>query len=421
MKKNTKPAMHIFLPVVDGKEDIGLEGDAAKTLEVVKGIVKEGLDGYSAKAKDQVAALAKEFMEDQKLQTADDVKKAMDEFQKQIDKALTEINSRKLGGDQEKKSFFDAINKEALGDLQKLKGKQISELRLKAPGDMDESAFGGDSLNPLITQELGLYQGPRNYVFLRNLLPSVSTDSEVIHYLRVAGRTGAAAIWDGSGPIEDLESKPGVTFNFDDVSETVDWIAGITRVKRQMLDDIAFLRGFLQRELLVGPNGLRPAENTLILNELTSNATAYDGDGPTPIHMLYDAAFGQLPDSDFNASYILMNPRDIVNIIFMNTTYIPANSGLPPGAVGVVGGNITIAGVPVVGLPQIARGSFLVFDRNATMFVSRMEPEIRFFEEDRDNVIKNLITIRAEERAAALVFDGAAIVSGTFPTDDPEV
>ena len=35
------------------------------------------------------------------------------------------------------------------------------------------------------------------------------------------------------------------------------------------------------------------------------------------------------------------------------------------------------------------------------------------FEEDRDNVIKNLVTFRAEERAGALVLSDAAVIKGS--------
>lgn len=400
------------------KEIETLEKGVSK--EVIADIVQKGMAEYSKTAKDAVAELQKEF-ESKGFQTKDDVEKALKSFQDQLDAALTQVNKSSLKP-AEKKNFFSAINEDALEDLRSLKEKKTSDFRLKAPGDIDESAFLGDAYATQVTQNLGLYQGPQNVTYLRNLLPNVSTTSAVIHYLRVASRTGGAAIWDGSGPIEDLPAKPTLGFTWDDVTENVDWIAGTVRVKREMLDDVAWMRGFLQRELLVGPNGLLPAENELILTELTDAATAYDGAQTDPVKMIYDAAFGQLADSRHRASYILMNPRDMVNVIFLNNNqqYVDqGGTGLPYGAVGMINGQLTIAGVPVVGIPEIAAGSFIAFDRNATQFVSRMNPEIRFFEEDRDNVIKNLITVRAEERAAALVFDTNAIVTGTFP--EPEI
>ena len=389
--------------------------------EDIAEIVQKGLKEFEGTAQDSIDALKEEF-EAKGFTTKEEVKKAMADFQKQLDEALANARKAKLT-DAVKPKFFDAINESVLPELKKLKNKQneSGSLIIKAPGDLDETIFQGTSYNTQVTQNMGLYMGPQNVTWLRNLLPNSSTTSEVIHYLRVAGRSGGAAIWDGSGPIEDLAAKPTIGFEFDDVTENVEWIAGIARIKRQMLDDVPWMRAFLQRELLVGPVGLLPAENAAILSTLTDNATTYDGDQTDPIKVVYDAAFGQLPDSRFRASYILMNPRDVVNTIFLNDTYfVDRSNGLPAGTVGTINGQLTIAGVPVIGVPEIARGSFLVFDRNATLFVNRMNPELRFFEEDRDNVIKNLITVRAEERMATLVFDANAIVGGAFP-EVPEV
>src|SRR5690606_40682816 len=86
------------------------------------------------------------------------------------------------------------------------------------------------------------------------------------------------------------------------------------------------------------------------------------------------------------------------------------------GTVSVIGNQLVLGGVPVLGVPNIEAGEFVVLDRNATEFVSRMSPEVRFFEQDRDNVPKNLVTVRAEERVATLVYDENAVVTGSFAT-----
>lgn len=422
MKNKVMPAIILFAAVADqAKKEKEKDAETkGVSKEDIAEIVQKGLKEFEGTAQDAIDALKEEF-EAKGFTTKEEVEKAMEDFQKQLDEALTKARKAKLT-DAVKPKFFDAINEDVLPELKKLKNKQneSGSLVIKAPGDLDETIFQGDSYSTQVTQSMGLYMGPQNVTWLRNLLPNSSTTSEVIHYLRVASRSGGAAIWDGSGPIEDLASKPTVDFTFDDVTENVEWIAGIARIKRQMLDDIPWMRAFLQRELLVGPVGLLPAENAAILSTLTTNATAYDGSQTDPIKVVYDAAFGQLPDSRFRASYILMNPRDVVNTIFLNDQFAQRPNGLPAGTVGTINGQLTIAGVPVIGVPEIAQGSFLVFDRNATLFVNRMNPELRFFEEDRDNVIKNLITVRAEERMATLVFDANAIVGGAFP-EVPEV
>lgn len=183
-----------------------------------------------------------------------------------------------------------------------------------------------------------------------------------------------------------------------------------------MLDDIPWLMGYLSRQLTVGKRGLWVAENTQIYNTLTdaANSVAYDGDKTIPIEILYDAAFGQLRDNYYNPTTILMNHRDVVNQIAFNKASGSGEYDLPNGTVSIVGNQLVLNGVPVLGVPNISQGEFVVFDRNATEFVSRMSPEVRFFEQDRDNVPKNLVTVRAEERIATLVYDKDAIVTGSF-------
>src|SRR5690606_11221826 len=126
------------------------------------------------------------------------------------------------------------------------------------------------------------------------------------------------------------------------------------------------------------------------------------------------AAFGQLRDGYYSPSTIVMNSRDVVNLIAFNKATGSGEYDLPPGTVVTVNGQLTIGGVPVIGAPNIPAGEFLVFDRNATEFITRMSPEVRFCEEDRDNVPKNLITVRAEERILPVVYDENAVIHGSF-------
>src|SRR5699024_1509539 len=210
-----------------------------------------------------------------------------------------------------------------------------------------------------------------------------------------------------------------------------------------MLDDVVWLRGYLNQMLLTGKKGLFVAENTLIYNALTdaSNSTAYDGSQTGMINMIYDAAFGQLKEKRHNETVLYANIRDVVNQIWFynamygqlkdnrhNATDIIANNldvvnqialhqatvsgeyDLPPVLVNSVGDKLSIGGVPVVGTTDIPAGNFIALDGTQTAFVNRMSPEVRFFEQDRDNVPKNLITVRVEERAAVTVYDETAVI-----------
>ncbi|MGZ0843134.1 phage major capsid protein, partial [Klebsiella pneumoniae subsp. pneumoniae] len=72
-------------------------------------------------------------------------------------------------------------------------------------------------------------------------------------------------------------------------------------------------------------------------------------------------------------------------------------------------------GRPVVDTQSMDEDEFLVgaFRMAATIY-DRMDPEVVASSEDRDNFIKNMITVRAEERLALAVKRGAALVTGDF-------
>lgn len=359
--------------------------------------------GY--KTAEEIDVLIKEKLKDIEA-TVIDIKKA----------GLTEIKVKAKGF----KAIIGAALTEAKNDLlvmHKKSGEKASIVLTKANEDLNDANFTGDSLEIATTDRArGLYMQPYMPQWFRNLLPQGTTSKGTIQYLKENGDVGAAGVWDGTGAIADLDAKPGTAPLFDDVTENVIWIAGITRVKRDMLDDIEWLQGYLARRLTTGRTGLWVAENVQIFNKLVANSTPYDGDKSIPVEMIYDAAFGQLADNYYFNPTILMNNRDLVSLIALNKADGSGEYDLPPGTVVVINGQLTIAGARVIGAPNVTAGTALVYDASATEFISRMSPEVRFFEEDRDNVIKNLVTVRAEERILPIVYDEKGVIEVTFAT-----
>lgn len=318
-----------------------------------------------------------------------------------------------------KSMLFESMQEKADGlkGLKNNSSKSVSMMLTKADEDLDPANFTNDAYDIATTDRTrGLYEQPFMPQWYRNLLPQGSTTGGTIQYLKENGDVGAAAVWDGTGAIGDLTAKPGTAPLFDGVTESVIWIAGITRVKREMLDDIAWLQGYLSRRLTTGRTGLWVAENTQIFTKLSTNSVAYDGTKTNPVEIIYDAAFGQLADNYYYNPTILMNSRDVVSLIAFNKASGSGEYDLPPGAINIINGQLTIGGARVIGAPNVPQNEYMVFDPAATEFVNRMSPEVRFFEEDRDNVPKNLVTVRAEERILPIVYDDNAVIYGTFGT-----
>jgi len=337
-----------------------------------------------------------------------------------LEAAVIDLKKAGFKAEKSNKSFKERLaegmkgSKEALSNMKNGSKGAVDAMLFKADEDLDPANFSGDSYE-IATRDnsRGLYQAPFMPLWFRSLMPQGTTSSGTIQYLRENGDNGAAAVWDGTGAIAALTEKPGTAPLFDDVSENVFWIAGITRVKREMLDDISWLQGYLSRRLTVGRTGLWVAENTQIYNKLQANSTTYSGSKTNPIEILIDAAFAELRDYYYNPSVILLNNHDVIDIM-LNVASGSGEYNLPNGVVAIVNNTLTIGGIPVTSAPNVPQGEYLIMDRSATEFVNRMSPEVRFFEQDRDNVTKNLITVRAEERILPLVYDTKAIITGSF-------
>lgn len=402
--------------VKKAKEALIAAKDAA--VSEAKLLLEKAIKPESAEFKSAIESILKASLAEITVKHGDKdllLDEAFKSMQSQFDELATKFNE---GGTKEKKTFIksfasavETIKDELTGFSKKSTSKLDKTIELK---DMDFDNFSAESLDILTSQTLpGVYATPWSQLWLRGLFPNASTTSSTIKYIQEDAEAnednGAADIWDGTLPIAELINKPEVDFSFTDESAEVYWIAGITRIKREMLDDIAFLRSYIPQQLVYGKRGIFIRENALILATMNNNSVVYDGDKTILVEQLIDAAFGQLLDNYHRPTHILMNHREALEIVFNKAT----GSGeydIPAGVQVTPLGQLTIGGVPVIGLPQFQPGTAFALDARQSLFVSRMSPEVRFFEQDRDNVPKNLITIRAEERATHLVFDPTSIV-----------
>ena len=79
-------------------------------------------------------------------------------------------------------------------------------------------------------------------------------------------------------------------------------------------------------------------------------------------------------------------------------------------------GGLTFRGLRVVEHTAVAPGDFLVFDQSKAAIFDRAGTTVRFYDQDQDNAIKNLITIVIEKRLALPIYQPNAFIKGTFAT-----
>jgi hypothetical protein len=261
-------------------------------------------------------------------------------------------------------------------------------LMQKAVGNMTPS-------NNLTGQGFVNYNGrqvilPAQKVNARDLVPTVR--SETGTYVTFRESAGEGSISRQSAP---GAAKTQIDFDFARVEVVSEYIAGFTRFAKQLMRQLPFLQNTLPRLL---QREFYKVENRRFWDIIS---TAYAAGGPTAtstetvdILEIMDT-ITQLWDSDYEASYGLLRYTALNRVnkwLLQNGAYAGAG-----GVISSADGAIRVNGTPILPVTFIPSfDKFLTFDRN---YVERIEVEslaIEFFEQDDDNVQKNLITARIE-------------------------
>lgn len=399
--------------------------DLKKELETLKVDLSEN---FEKKSKLDIQNAIEEFEKKSKGLYELEIKSVREDFeakskamQDHLDKLDVRLKEARKGEKLEVKTFNQNLAEtiaEFADQIQERKSKGSPELKMemKAVGDMSIAAnFPGAT--PFI-QEVrnSLIETPYNRVWLADLLPQGTSNANSIIYPKENGGEGGAAVW-----TDRTANKAQMDFDLTSQSAFFKWIAGWVEVDREMLDDIPFLTSYLQTKMLIS---LKTAENAFILNGTSDTnpvdglldvATAYDGDFTAAVDRIIDAGWGQIVENTYefyNPTTAILTPRDAVKV-GLNKADGSGEYDLPNGSVAFSNGRLQVGGLMVAPTTQVGTGNFLVFDRNATLLVNRLAPEIRMFE-DAVLAKKNRVMFRIEERVTLAIFNDDAIVTGTL-------
>jgi len=395
-----------------GRKDGGVEPDT-KSLEQLQKQLGETLG--------EVKEFAKEFRakntEGEKVST---------ETKEKADKALAELGglrgeitelSQKLaqgrrGGDGEpelKSLGHEVANHQEVKDYAASGCKGTIGFSVKAITSATGSA--GSLIVP--DRQAGIIGLQRPQLRVRDLLTPGRTEGNSIEYAFQATRTNNAAI------VEETQLKPESAYTWDVAQSPVKTIAHWVPASRQAMDDVPQMESLIDGELRWGLDDTEDAELLLgdgtgtHLNGLYTQATPYAAPlaiaGATRIDQLRLAIL-QVELADYAPDGMILHPTAWAGIELTkdaNGSYLFAN---PQGIAGPV-----LWGRPVVSTKRIGVGNFMTgaFKLAAQIF-DRMDTEVRISDQDRDNFIKNMLTIRAEKRLALVVRRPGALVKGAL-------
>jgi len=204
-------------------------------------------------------------------------------------------------------------------------------------------------------------------------------------------------------------SKAQIDYNITMVNVAVPFIAGFSKVSRQMLQDLPFLQAYLSQSLVEDWNR---AVNTRFLNTIASGSTALSSAATVNAEKMIDgvAQHGALGLGQPNL--ILTTHASWATL--MKTK--PGDYSIPGGVTIGANGETRIVGVPVVPHSQVTGSRFYVLNTDAFGIAQASALSVRSTEFDDKDFQKNLITYRAEARIELLSFQPKAAVYGTTGT-----
>lgn len=303
------------------------------------------------------------------------------------------------------------VNKKGFGSI---------DLQAKAVGTMASatSLTGSYFVSPNVVP--GIEIKPYEQIHMRNLLPVGTTNSNAVRYVRDNGGEGGPTV------VAEGAAKPQIDRDLQIYDANVRKIATYFRVPEEMIDDIPYLTSFLSQ---IGIEEVMIVEDAQILygdgtgqnlSGLFTNATAFAagtsviGASANNFDVLM-AARKQARVAKFNPSIALLSPVDFYDLTQKKDTtnnylFLGGGNGIDAQSV------ISTRGLRIIEHTAVTAGDFLVFDPMKAAIFDRSGTSVRFYDQDQDNAIKNLITIVIEKRLALPIYQPGAFIKGTFST-----
>ena len=348
------------------------------------------------------------------------MKDAADKNQKALDDLIAAKNDKKTKP--ETKSFntllADVITDNADEIKNVLKERKVgvkAAFDMKAAGDMSFSANASTLDVSISTLRPGIITLPERKLHIRELLPAGSMSNSTYTFLRekTTGEGNPATVAEGNW-------KEQLDIDLEEIDSPTQYIAGFLVASAKMMDDIPAFISFLQmrlREKLLRAEDVQLLSGDGVSPNLGGITKAGNFTAPTTAATIdieqIIMAISQLEMADREANGVLVSPQDYYRMM----TYKASSSGeyTAPlfGLATTVNGQLYIAGVPVFKSTAIATDKFIVGDwRNGAALITREAPRVEIFYEDGNNVRRNQVTVRVEERIAFPIFGADYFIYG---------
>jgi len=274
---------------------------------------------------------------------------------------------------------------------------------------------------PIFPYRVGLIPQQFTPLVMRDVVPVIPLDgTNAIEYVT---ETWTSPYADYQVLEGDKKLQTGVTYT--DHTANVRTIANFVKVSRQMAQDVPFIMATIQqklahfvlmkedKEILYGDNSAGHLNG--IMPQAIKLATFWTPPGTGNTFTSLDElniAETHIENNFYYPNAIILNPSDEAKLEMVKTTY---GSYLLSDRSPREDGLLRVWGLPVITTPNMVVGDFLVgaFPQGCALF-DRETVTVEIAFQNEDDFVRNLITVRAEERVAFAVFVPGAFVCGPF-------
>lgn len=292
--------------------------------------------------------------------------------------------------------------------------------------EIAEQAEGKEAVNPITTPTGGIVQAYRRPGILPGtfrpltieaLFPALTIATNSFEYVQ----ENEAKLVNGAAFVAEGAQKPFGSTDFELKTGNIRTIAHLARVSKQLLADAPALAAYINQRMVYGVDLV--VEDQLVSgNGSGQNLSGIFNAGNFTAHGAKQADLGtnatlldlilfaksKVEQAFYRPNVILLNPADwtaMQMIKAQNGEYMLGH----PASVAPK----QLWGLPIWTTPAIAKGKFMVgdFTQAATLWL-RQGMTVEAFEQDSDNVQKNLVTLRAERRLGFGVERAKAMCGG---------
>lgn len=400
----------------------------------VEEILSEGLDGVKEKISTEVNTVEQKLNEqiekvNEQITLNGKAHEEDREVLAKLEKNFTSLKERqdayetakgRLGAGGQDQSFKAMLRKGLEDHSEKLSSfkQNRDQISMELKATMTQSASLTETvIDP--TRVAGVKYDPERRQRVRQFLPQGTTDSNAIWFVQETGFT------DNTNVVAEGALKPENDLSLTQKAAAVTKIAAHFDVSEEMLDDINYLASHISlrgtekyfnkedQQLLYGSGESNQLEG------LTVSATDYAldkyiGDSNAQEYDILIEAVKQIRNRNFLPSAAMISIEryyDMVRRKDADGQYV-----MPPA---VIFGQQSplVQGVPIIASNAVSDDDFLVADfPMLTTLFDRTGVNVRFYDQNKDNAEKNLVTVVIEGRLALPTYLPDAGAYGSFAT-----